>query len=68
MKYNSLKIELAAFLLFIFAVGVLYYNMYVVPREHMLNAVMDCMIQSNDMSEDRYLTCHDEYIASAPHF
>ena len=64
MKYNSQLIEVTAFFLFIFAVGILYYNIYVVPRDKMLNSVMDCMIESDDMSEAGYKACHDEFIAN----
>ena len=64
MKNKSALIEAVAFTVFALTIFTLYYNMYVVPRDKMLNAVMGCMIESNDMSEDGYNTCHTEFIAN----
>ena len=63
MNNKSAMIETTTFFLFIFTVFMLYYNMYVVPRDRMLNAVMDCMIENNDMSQDSYTSCHTEFMA-----
>ena len=64
MKNKSALIEAVAFTLFVATLFVLYYNIYVVPRDKMLNAVMECMIENDDMSEDSYDACHAEFIAS----
>ena len=64
MKNKSALIEAVAFAIFVAAVFVLYYNMYVVPRDKMLHAVMDCMIENDDMSQGGYNMCHSEFLAN----
>ena len=56
MQYDDLKMMATATV--IFAVGaIIWYQVWIKPRDQFMYAVMDCMNEINDHSEEAYVFC-----------
>ena len=56
MQYDDFKVVASSVILF--AVGaMIWYQVWVKPRDQFMYAVMDCMKEINDYSEEAYVFC-----------
>ena len=57
---RSELLELAIFFSLVTALAVLWYHMWVIPNDAFLNAVMDCMNDIGDHTEQGYRVCVEQ--------
>lgn len=56
MQYEDIKVMVAATLFFMVG-ATIWYQAWVKPRDQFMYAVMDCMNEINDYSEEAYVFC-----------